>query len=102
MSPAFGRDEKRTDADEMMDRMQMAGLPASAAAQMVADKVVQVLEQRIATILDEDPQAKTCLDILRAIDAASITAREAARRYVRRYNFLIPALASETTPEKAS
>lgn len=100
INPAFSRDPKTASADELLAQMQMVSLPASAAAGVVSQKVIQVLMQRIEKVLADDAQAQVCLEILRAIEAPAITAAEAARRYVRRYNLTTPALHTETTPEK--
>jgi hypothetical protein len=101
IAPGFGRKTNMADeAGELMEKMQMVGLPASAAAQAVAAKIIAVLENRIAVVLTTDQQAVACLEILRSIQAPAITASAAARRYVKRFYPLTPALADETTPEK--
>jgi hypothetical protein len=100
LDPGFGRSGRAAAADDLIAQMQMASLPQSESARAVADKILQVLEERIAQVLSEDPQARTCLEIMRAINAPAITARESARRYIRRFNPITPALGTETTPEK--
>lgn len=92
--------DRREEANELITQMEMAGLPASKAARIVGERVLAVLEKRIERVLQDDPQAMICLEILKAIEAPAVMAREAARRLVRRRNFLTPALGYETTPEK--
>lgn len=93
-------DQSGPQSSELLEKMQMVGLPQSAAAQIVARRVMAVLEEKIAAFLRNDPQAIVCLDVLRAIKAPEITAHAAARRYVKRFNLPTPALGDETTPEK--
>jgi hypothetical protein len=101
MAEEFGqRASRETEAGNLMDQMRLAGISRTDAYRAVVQKVMEVLEQRIATVLNNDPQAKVCLDILRSISAPEVTAQDAARRYVRRFNPLTPALGNETTPEK--
>jgi hypothetical protein len=94
-----GRDAE-VEANDLLSKMEMAGLPASQAARVVGERVLAVLEKRIERILQDDPQALVCLEILKAIEAPAVMAREAARRLVKRHNFFTPALGNETTPEK--
>lgn len=91
---------KESAAEDLMNKMRLAGLSGSDAYRIVSQKVMEVLEQRIAIVLNGDPQAKVCLDILRSISQPEITAADAARRYVRRLTTITPALGDETTPEK--
>jgi hypothetical protein len=101
LAHGFGTDARRAEeANDLISKMEMAGLPASQAARIVAEKILVVLEKRIGRVLQDDPQAVVCLEILNAIDAPAITAREAARRLVKRHNLYTPALGNETTPEK--
>jgi hypothetical protein len=101
LSHGFGEGRgSDAEANDLLSKMEMAGLPASQAARIVAQQVLSVLEKRIECVLKEDPQALVCLDILKAIEAPAVMAREAARRLVKRHNYFIPALSDETTPEK--
>lgn len=88
------------EANDLISKMEMAGLPTSQAARIVGERVLAVLEKRIERILQDDPQALICLEILKSIEAPAVMAREAARRLVKRHNFFTPALGNETTPEK--
>lgn len=99
---SFGERKVQPDegANNLIESMRLVGVSRSEAYQVVVQKVMEVLDSRISNILSSDPQAKVCLDILRAVSAPEITAKEAARRYVRRYSHITPALGDETTPEK--
>jgi hypothetical protein len=101
--PLDGPGRARThgdDAASLIDKMRMAGLPHSEAGAIVRQRVLGVLEKKIATILNEDVQVKICIEILKAIEAPAIVAAEHARRYLRRQNLSMPALDFDTTPEK--
>lgn len=68
---------------ELLDQVRFAGLPGTEAVAVVSAEITRVLEGRIAEVLENDPQAKTCVKILRAIGARVATAEEAARRYTK-------------------
>lgn len=70
--------------DDLLEKMRMAGVSSSEAASTVVGLIVEILEQRIADVLAQDPQTRVCVEILRAIDAPQITARQAALNYVRK------------------
>src|SRR5512137_959272 len=91
LSHGFGSDARRSEeANDLLSKMEMAGLPSSQAARIVTERVLAVLEKRIERILLDDPQAVVCLEILKAIEAPAVMAREAARRLVKRHNLYTP------------
>ena len=76
--------KNRAEADELVGKMRMAGLPETEAAAEVIALVTGVLESLIENMLNKDPQAQVCTKIMRALNAPALTAQEAAKRYVSR------------------
>lgn len=70
------------EADSLVEKMRLAGLPDTEAAERVALCVTKILEELIDGFLRKNPRAQVCVEILREINAPALTAREAAKRYV--------------------
>jgi len=67
----------------LIDKMAAAGLTESAAHRMVIEEVENVLAGIVAAFLDKNERAQTCIEILRKLGGREVSARDAARRYLR-------------------
>jgi uncharacterized protein YdbL (DUF1318 family) len=82
--------ESKRHAARLEERLSFLSVSESQASAELIAVVEGVLTERIAALIDFDPEAIACQKILKAIGGREIAARHAAAEYVKRFTKIKP------------